>query len=139
MFSSFWLCIPFRSFILFSSILLLLNAPLSFSQEAQAIGRVVSTTGMVTASNEAGTVRELQRRSEIFAGDTITTGLDSFASLRMIDTAQIAFKENTIFTFQTYNTDGPGGAPDNALMNMIQGDSGPFLAASVTILETVMK
>ncbi len=110
-----------RLFVLICPLLLLLNTSVSFGQEAQAIGRVVSTTGMVTASNEAGDVRELQRRSEIFAGDTITTGPNSFASLRMVDSAQIAFKENTIFAFQTYNTDGAGGAPDNALMNMVQG------------------
>lgn len=111
----------FRSFVLIFPLLFLLNTSMSFGQEAQAIGRVLSTTGTVTASNEAGDARGLQRGSEIFAGDTITTGPNSFASLRMVDSAQIAFKENTIFAFQTYNTDGPGGAPDNALMNMVQG------------------
>tara|TARA_R110002110_G_scaffold89303_2_gene232707 strand:- start:57743 stop:62938 length:5196 start_codon:yes stop_codon:yes gene_type:complete len=93
----------------------------SYAQEQQVIGRVVSATGSVIARDNAGTERELQRRSEIFAGDTVITGPDGLAQFRMVDSAQISFKSDTVFTFEEYNNDGPGGAPDSALMNMVQG------------------
>ena len=93
----------------------------SYAQEQQVIGRVVSATGSVIARDTAGTERELQRRSDIFAGDTVITGPNGLAQFRMVDSAQISFKSDTVFTFEEYNNDGPGGAPDSALMNMVQG------------------
>ena len=120
MLSSVSLRTPLRFLLLLAS-LILLSSNSALGQESQAIGRVVTATGMVTASDQAGVTRELQRRSDIFVGDTITTGPAGFTQLRMVDSAQISFKEDTVFTFEAYNSDGPGGAPDNALMNMVQG------------------
>jgi len=114
-------------FISMSSLLLslfllgcLLTSP-AYTQESQAIGRVLSTSGSVTARDLEGTLRNLSRRSDIFAGDTVITGPDSFAQLRMVDSAQISFKADTEFTFSEYNSDGPGAAADNALMEMVRG------------------
>jgi hypothetical protein len=59
------------------------------AQEGQAIGRVLSTTGSVTARDLGGALRELSRRSDIFVGDTVITGPNGFAQLRMVDSAQI--------------------------------------------------
>ncbi len=120
MLSSVSLRTPLRFLLLLASFILL-SSNSALGQESQAIGRVVTATGMVTASDQAGVTRELQRRSDIFVGDTITTGPAGFTQLRMVDSAQISFKEDTVFTFEAYNSDGPGGAPDNALMNMVQG------------------
>jgi len=91
------------------------------AQENQAIGRVVTSTGSVTARDLNGAIRALSRRSDIFVGDTVITGPNGFAQLRMVDSAQISFKADTEFTFSAYNSDGPGGAADNAVMEMVRG------------------
>ena len=91
------------------------------AQEGQAIGRVLSTTGSVTARDLNGALRTLERRSDIFVGDTVITGPNGFAQLRMVDSARISFKEDTEFTFSEYSSDGPGGAADSALMEMVRG------------------
>ncbi|PCJ39085.1 MAG: hypothetical protein COA71_14615, partial [SAR86 cluster bacterium] len=95
--------------------------PSTYAQENQAIGRVLSTAGSVTARDLGGALRELSRRSDIFVGDTVITGPNGFAQLRMVDSAQISFKEDTEFTFSEYSSDGPGGAADSALMEMVRG------------------
>ena len=91
------------------------------AQEGQAIGRVLSTSGSVTARDLGGALRQLSRRSDIFFGDTVITGPNGFAQLRMVDSAQISFKEGTEFTFAEYSSDGPDGAADSALMEMVRG------------------
>ena len=110
----------FRFIALFTLIFCIFS-PSTFAQEGQAIGRVLSTTGSVTARDLGGALRELSRRSDIFVGDTVITGPNGFAQLRMVDSAQISFKEDTEFTFSSYSSDGPGGAADSALMEMVRG------------------
>ena len=75
----------------------------------------------MTARDLNGTLRELSRRSDVFVGDAVITGPNGFAQLRMVDSAQISFKENTEFLFSEYSSDGPGGAADSALMEMVRG------------------
>ena len=108
-------------FVLISCTSLCVYSPSLYAQEGQAIGRVLSTSGSVTARDLNGALRELRRRSDIFVGDTVITGSDGFAQLRMVDSAQISFKEDTEFTFSEYSSDGPGGAPDSALMELVRG------------------
>ncbi len=104
------------------SLIFYIFSPVSgYAQEVQAIGRVLSTTGSVTARGLSGALRELSRRSDIFIGDTVITGPNGFAQIRMVDSAQISFKEDTEFTFYEYSSDGPGGAADSALMEMVRG------------------
>lgn len=91
------------------------------AQEGQAIGRILSTTGSVTARDLNGALRTLARRSDVFVGDTVITGPNGFAQLRMVDSARISFKEDTEFTFSEYSSDGPGGAADSAIMEMVRG------------------
>lgn len=111
----------FRFIAVITLIFCLFNPVSSYAQEGQAIGRVLSTTGSVTARDLSGTLRQLSRRSDIFVGDTVITGPNGFAQLRMVDSAQISFKEDTEFTFSEYSSDGPGGAADSALMEMVRG------------------
>ena len=111
----------FCVFILLSALTAANLPTTAHAQENQAIGRVVTSTGSVTARDLNGAIRALSRRSDIFVGDTVITGPNGFAQLRMVDSAQISFKADTEFTFSVYNSDGPGGAADNAVMEMVRG------------------
>ena len=83
----------------FSIILMLFSGAPLFAQENQdeVIGRIVQAKGAVRAVSAQGDSRQLLRRSEIFAQDTIVTGPDGFVQIRMVDSAIIALKENSEF------------------------------------------
>lgn len=99
---------------------LLLIYPLTHAAEEPAVGRVISTAGDVTASSDSG-MRLLARGDDVFVGDIITTGLNSFAQLRFIDSAIVALKADTAFEITEYLYDATAGDNDRATMNLIQG------------------
>ena len=59
-------------------------------------GRVVATRGQVSAVDATGSSRPLNRRAEVRVGDTLTTGADSFAQIRMSDDAIIALSNESL-------------------------------------------
>lgn len=78
-------------------------------------------SGTVEAESPEGVRRQLLRRSEVYIQDTILTGANSATQIRMVDSAQIALKENTQFSFDEYSFDGEGGEGDQAVMNLVRG------------------
>ena len=60
-------------------------------------------SSLVQAVSADGESRELRRRSDIFVEDTIVTSPESFAQIRLIDSAIIALKENSEFQFNEYS------------------------------------
>ena len=103
---------------------LLLAVLFTFSAHAQdgnVIGRVLQTSGYVSATDQAGAVRALARRSNVFEGDTVITGPQGFAQIRFVDGAMLALKEDTEFTFNEYSFDGDPGTADSAVMSMVRG------------------
>ena len=80
-----------------------LYSPAALIQEDVVAGRVVATRGQVSAVDATGSSRPLNRRAEVRVGDTITTGADAFAQIRMSDDAIIALKESTGFQILAYS------------------------------------
>ena len=72
------------SLIKLASIALLSFAFTGFvqAQDAEPIGLMLSTSGVVTAEDEEGNVRRLQRRSPVYEGDTLITADRSRAQVR---------------------------------------------------------
>jgi len=101
-------------------LLLILPFPV-FAQTAEVIGRVLQTAGTAQAIDVEENTRTLSRRSEIFQGDTVVTGVQGFAQIRMADGAMLALKEDTSFTFAEYSFDADGNTPDSAVMQMVRG------------------
>ena len=102
------------------TLLTCLSLPL-YAQTGEAIGIVLTTTGLVEARDASGTIRTLTRRSEIFEQDTILVGADGYGQVKMVDDARISFKPNTEFTFNQYDTDADPATPDSAIMSMVRG------------------
>lgn len=96
------------------------SAPFAQTNEL-VIGRVIITTGSVQALSADGDIRELSRRSEIFSHDTIITGAEGSAQIRLVDEAIFVFRADTEFSFDEYRYDGPGGNGDTSIMSMIRG------------------
>lgn len=84
------------------------------------IGKVVLVRGAVTAHTANDETRPLQRRSEIFAGDTIVTDAGATAQLRMIDGAIFSLQESSEFSFETYQVAGRD-QQEKAVMKMLKG------------------
>jgi hypothetical protein len=90
-------------------------------QAQDSIGRVILTTGVVTATNAAGVEREVARGSEIFAEESITTSNGGSAKLRFTDGGVVSLDADSVFTVNAYVYDGEGGAPDSMIMTMTRG------------------
>jgi len=75
----------------------------------------------VAAVDSEKNTRRLQRRSEVFLGDTITTGPMGVVQIRLVDGAMFALKEDTGYLFKTYDYDGDSSTPDSAVMEMVRG------------------
>src|SRR5690606_29982461 len=78
-------------------------------------------SGNVVAVSAAGDTRTLARGANIFAADTVITGADSTAQIRLIDDGLISFQPGTEFHFAEFTYDGPGAAPDSSIMTMVRG------------------
>ena len=100
------------------SLCLVLMSPLLQATEDDAVARVISASGDVTAM--AGEdIRVLARGDGVYVGDIVTTGPNGFAQLRFIDSAIVALKADTAFEISEYVFDQSDD--DRATMNLIQG------------------
>ena len=93
----------------------------AFAQAQDAIGRIIQSAGVVTAVNTAGAERRIARGSEIFVGETITTGPRGSTQLRLIDGAIISLEVDSFFSVDEFEYDGAGGAADSVIMTMARG------------------
>lgn len=88
--------------------------------QIELAGHMIMVRGDVTATNAAGEVRALQRRSPIYSSDTVRTGSDSMAQLRFTDQALLALdaeSELNILDYQPPGEDGEG----TVLLRLIEG------------------
>ena len=100
---------------------MLSGAMQALAQTGESIGRIIRVKGEVTATNAAGQTRALARCSELFQEDTIVVGLNSAAQAKTVDSAVIAFRAETEFSFNTYSYDGDSSTADTAVMTMVRG------------------
>lgn len=82
---------------------LLMSTGISAAEQSPAAGVVVMTVGNVTVTGGAGGGRSLQRRSQIFTGETITTGKESRAQIRFSDGSLISLQEGSQFRIESYS------------------------------------
>ncbi|MGB4248087.1 MAG: hypothetical protein WBJ75_10245, partial [Pseudohongiellaceae bacterium] len=104
----------------FFSLCLSFHTTVLHAAEETLAGRVVVVRGDVAALNSAG-ARALARGGEIFVGDTITTGPDGFAQIRLEDSAIVALKADTAFEIIEYVFNPEATQTERATLNLIQG------------------
>lgn len=86
---------------------------------ADPVGKVLMTTGSVSAKASGGE-RALQRKSDVFVGDTVVTGKDSQVQLRMNDGALIALGAGSEFEVKSYRYN-EAGKKDEVALALIKG------------------
>lgn len=104
-----------------TSVLTLLAPAAVFANNVEPIGTLVTTMGTVTVRNASGETRTLERRSQLFAGDTVVVGPQGFASVRMSDNAHISLGSDTEFTFEKYSYDANPATRDSVVMKLVRG------------------
>jgi hypothetical protein len=91
------------------------------AESTEAIGTVVTTLGAITVRDASGATRPLERRSQLFAGDTVTVVGRGFTSIRMVDNARISLGEDTQFVFERYRYDDNNATPDSVVLRLERG------------------
>jgi hypothetical protein len=93
---------PMRKLVLIAGILCLLAAPQTAASEA---GKALFVLGLATVQSESGEGRILGKDSPLFEGDIITTGLEAFAIITLIDGTRMTLKPNTVFEIEEMKYD----------------------------------
>ncbi|MCP5336033.1 MAG: FecR domain-containing protein [Oceanospirillaceae bacterium] len=102
-------------------LLLCLTFIIPFSHAGLA-GHVIIAKGEVVAVNTAGETRALQRRSEIYSGDTLRTGDDGNAQIRFIDKALLTLKPDSELNITDYQmASAEDKTSEKAVMNLVKG------------------
>ena len=82
-------------------LLALLWAPIQ-ALAATEVGKVLATRGEVSAAAADGQTRALKRGAALFEGDTVITGIDSFARIRFSDGGSVHLRAATRFAIAEY-------------------------------------
>ena len=91
----------------------------AWAVDKEPVGRVLMAVGDVQARNGEEN-RKLERKSDIYPGDTLLTSKDSQLQLRMVDGAFIALTPDTAFEVRSYHF-GDGPKADNVAVTLLKG------------------
>jgi hypothetical protein len=93
-----------------AALALLLAAPQAWS--AVAAGEVALVTGRGTATNTGtGNIRNLDKGSEVFAGEIISSAVNSYVNIKFSDGSYILLRPNTRFQIEDYQLAGATPVP----------------------------
>jgi len=95
----------------------LLLAPLA----ALAQGVVQNLSGTLSVQRPDGQVRLLAEKSEVKAGDTLSTERDSYAQIRFSDGGQVTLRPNTQVKVEGYSYDEKRPEADGFAMQLFKG------------------
>jgi len=84
-------------------------------------GQVTHLSGTLSVKKTDGSVRILSPRSEIKAGDTITTEKDTYANIRFADGANMTIKPNTSIVIEQLSYDPSKPAEDSFAAKLVSG------------------
>ena len=88
---------------------------------ALAQGTVQNLSGTLSVQRPDGSVRALAERSDVFAGDVISTERDSYAQLRFTDGGQVTLRPNTQIKIETYAYEEGRPDRDSLAMQLFKG------------------
>lgn len=90
-------------------------------KRADVAGFVIAARGQLTATNEAGEVRELDRRSKFYANETLKTGVGSMAQLRFKDRALMTLKAESQLDIGEYHFGGAKDPENKSFLSLVSG------------------
>jgi hypothetical protein len=110
-------CVCVRLPVRIFALLMALALPVG-SLAADAVGKTTLVRGAVTAHLQGEPARLLGPRSEVFAGEVVTTGARSVTVLEMIDGTRMALRPNTVFQIEEYQAEPQN---ESVVLNLFRG------------------
>lgn len=96
------------------------TAPLATTDPEDVIGRVVINVGSLSAQNR-GATRQLNRRSSIYRGDTISTGGRGLTQIRLKDGALLSLRPHTEIKIAEYRYNGQQDGSELSTLELLRG------------------
>jgi len=88
---------------------------------AGSTGQVQHLSGTLTVQRADGTTRILSQKSQVQAGDTLTTQKDSYAQLAFPDGSSMTMRPNTRMKIEGYKFSQEKPTEDNAFFRLLKG------------------
>ncbi len=85
------------------------------------IGKIIAGSGTLLVRAQDNTERRLQRRSPVYAGDTVVVGENGFVQIRFVDNTLIALQPNSEFVVEEYVYHGKEDGSGKLVFNLLKG------------------
>jgi len=93
----------------------------SATAETASIGQMVWVSGSVQATGSDNTTRSLQRRSPIYAQDTVVTGSNGSGEIVFTDGSMVTLRAATTFRIDQYKFSGAGAGGNKYISSLAKG------------------
>ncbi len=107
--------------ICFMVLALVLSALPGVSALAAGAGEVINLSGTLSVQRADGTMRVLGQKSEVIAGDILTTQKDSYAQIAFSDGSSVTMRPNTQMKIDAYSFVQDQPQADNAFFRLLKG------------------
>ncbi len=105
-----------------ASLFLLLCLFLPFAAWAEGMaGKITHLSGVLLVTREDSATRMLSVKSEVMAGDTLKTGLNTYARIKFSDGGEVVLRPETVFKIENYAYDNARKKPDNFIVSLLKG------------------
>ncbi len=94
---------------------------ISQSTHAGIAGHVLFVNGKVQATNSAGQSRDLQKGDAVHESDTVTTGKNASAQIRMRDGGMIAVRPDSQLKFDSFVFMGKEDGTERSFLSLLKG------------------
>jgi len=88
---------------------------------APSAGKVLIVRGALSATDEQGKTRALERGDSIYSGDTLTTGINTRTQIRFTDRSLVSLRPKTTFTIEEYSFNGEQDGSDKGVYSLLKG------------------
>jgi hypothetical protein len=88
--------------------------------ESTVVGRVMLAQGELSAKEETGKERKLQLGASVYEGDTLITGVKSYAVVAFRDEGRVSLQESTQFRVEKFKYDKVK-SEENAVLRLLKG------------------
>jgi len=88
--------------------------------ESTVAGRVILTQGELSAQEQTGKERKLQLGAPVYEGDTLITGVKSYAVVAFRDEGRVSLQASTQFRVEKFKYD-KAKAEENAVLRLLKG------------------
>lgn len=103
----------------------LLSLPLilfsTLAYAGQVVGTIIDMEGVLNVKKENGSIKSLNKNSEIEEGDTLISDKTTYAKIKFVDDSEVTLKPNSQLKISLFSYDADKPEKDNSVLNLIKG------------------